>query len=93
MQRLTDLTINRALKVPYSTPFWSFILGVDVLKNIYIYGISTQNHLNLFLQLFSHVLKQIDLSCVININEPIFWLACCFLSDAQLGQPQVTRIM
>ncbi len=25
----------RLLKVPYCTPFWSFILGFDVLKNIY----------------------------------------------------------
>ncbi len=24
------------LKVPYCTPFWSFILGFDVLKNIYL---------------------------------------------------------
>ncbi len=24
------------LKVPYCTPFWSFILSVDVLKNIYL---------------------------------------------------------
>ncbi len=25
------------LKVPYCTPFWSFILGFDVLKNIYLW--------------------------------------------------------
>ncbi len=24
------------LKVPYCTPFWSFILGFDILKNIYL---------------------------------------------------------
>ncbi len=24
------------LKVPYCTPFWSFVLGFDVLKNIYL---------------------------------------------------------
>ncbi len=24
------------LKVPYCTPIWSFILGFDVLKNIYV---------------------------------------------------------
>ncbi len=24
------------LKVPYFTPFWSFSLGFDVLKNIYL---------------------------------------------------------
>ncbi len=59
------------LKVPYCTPFWSFILGFDVLKNIYcvyiyiyiyiymyIYRIciSTKNHLNILLQLFSQEL-------------------------------------
>ncbi len=81
-----------SLKVPYCTPFWRFILGVDVLKNIYICGISTKNHLNIFVQLFSQELcwKQIDL---INIHETLFWLAGCFLSDAWLGQPQVTRVM
>ncbi len=28
------------------------------------------------------------LACLINIHESLFWLACCFLSDARLGQPQ-----
>ncbi len=62
---------------------------------IYVCGINTKNHLNIFVQLFSQELcwKQIDLSCLINIHEPLFWLACCFLSDAWLGQPQVTRVM
>ncbi len=30
------------------------------------------------------------LACLINIHEPLFWLACCFLNDARPGQPQVT---
>ncbi len=30
------------------------------------------------------------LDCLVNIHEPLFWLACCFLSGAWLGQPQVT---
>ncbi len=82
------------LKVPYCTPFWSFILGVDVLKNIYL-RYKYQKYLNIFVQLFSQELfwKQIDLSGLINIHEPLFWLACCFLRDVRLGQPQVTKVM
>ncbi len=28
--------ISDVLKVPYSTPFWSFVLGFDVLTNKYL---------------------------------------------------------
>ncbi len=82
------------LKVPYCTPFWSFILGVDVLKNIYMLYKYQKSSKYIFTALFSGaLLKKIDLSCLINIHEPLFWLVCCFLSDARLGQPQVTRVM
>ncbi len=43
------------LKVPYCTHFWSFILGVDVLKNIYL-RYKYQNPSQYILQLFSQEL-------------------------------------
>ncbi len=45
------------LKVPYCTPFWSFILGFDVLKNIYLrYKYQKPSQYTVFLQLFSQEL-------------------------------------
>ncbi len=55
---------------------------------IYICGISTKNHVIYFCAKNRSILARL-----INIHEPFFWLACCFLSDARLGQPQVTRVM
>ncbi len=86
--------MRAGLKGPILYTFLEFYLGVDVLKNIYL-RYKYQKHLNIFVQLFSQELcwKQIDLSSLINIHDPLFWLACCFLRDVRLGQPQVTRVM
>ncbi len=46
-----------SLKVPYCTPFQSFILGVDVLKNIYLYQKPSQY---IFTALFSRALLKTD---------------------------------
>jgi len=69
------------LKVPYYTPFWSFNLGFEVLKNIYLR------------YMYQKLRAPFTEALPFNIHEPLFWLACCFLSDAQPGQPQVTRVM
>ncbi len=60
---------------------------------IYICGINTKNHLNIFLQLLFQELfqEQVDFGPS-NIHEPLFWLACCFQSDARPGQLQVTSL-
>ncbi len=52
---LYDQKWQSILKVPYCTHFWSFILGVDVLKNIYLWY--KYQNLNIFVQLFSQELK------------------------------------
>ncbi len=57
---------NLDLKVPYCTPFWSFILCVDVLKNIYLrYKVPKTSQ-----YIFSQELcwQQIGLSCLIDIH-------------------------
>ncbi len=90
------LKVNKKMQCRSHIVHLSGVLFQVVMSlRIYICGISFKNHLNIFLQLFSQELgwKQIDLSGLINIHEPLFWLACWFLSDARLGQPQVTRVM
>ncbi len=74
--------------------FLEFYFRFDVLKNIYICGISTKNNIFFYSSsLRSSAEYRSILACLINIHKPLFWLACFFLSDARLGQPQVTRVM
>ncbi len=82
------------LKVPYCTPFWSYILGFDVLKNLYLrYKYQKPSQYIFTALLRSSTKNRSILACLISIHKPIFWLACWFLSDARLGQPHVTRVM
>ncbi len=84
-------SLQSILKLPYCTLFWDFILGFDVLKKIYLRYKYQKPSIYLYSSSFrSSAQKRSILACLINIHEPLFWLACCFMSDARPDQPQIT---
>ncbi len=87
-KRLTNEDIIEAIKTNKSqnqnqTKNNIFVVLVPKTISVYFYTSSLR----------SSAKNRSILACLINIHEPVFWLACCVLSDARLGQPQVTRVM